>query len=211
MRLAYLLAAAVVGGGALAMIGIGDDPNPNVAVAADSAVDDAPPGSAMSGSDTSGSDLSGSDMSGSDMSGSDMSGGALPPGHPPIGDPLPPGHPPIDDGAPHAAVDAAPAPRAVEKAVGADAFTAAEIHAQAKQLDGRTVRLRGVVTKNTSGVLGRDWLHVQDASGEVVVTTERGAVVGTEVVVSGRLVADKDLGSGYRYDALIEDAVVEVR
>jgi len=72
----------------------------------------------------------------------------------------------------------------------------------------------GKVVKGTSGVLGRNWLHLRDGSGseatqdfDLIATTE--ATVQLDVVtIQGAVTVDKDLGSGYAYKVLIEDAKV---
>jgi hypothetical protein len=140
----------------------------------------------------------------------------LPPGHPPIDGveeaseamDLPAGHPPIGASAEE--------PGALSSPLNAkDALSIAAIFAQASRLEGKTVGLRVKVTKRTLNVLGRTWLHVQDGSGsaesgdhDLVVTTQAAPEVGEIVVLEGRVVTNKDLGSGYRYDVLLEDATV---
>jgi len=127
--------------------------------------------------------------------------GALPSGHPPV--PAGPG----SSAAPVAAGEVAPAG-------GPTGRTIAQIHAQAKELDGKQVRVRGVVTKQVKAVLGHNWLHLRDGStsdgpaADLVVTTKAEAALGQTVLAVGRVTADKDLGSGYRYDVLLEEAEV---
>jgi len=93
--------------------------------------------------------------------------------------------------------------------------TVAAVRRDAARLEGRAVQLRGEVTKATPRVLGRTWLHLRDGSasgdtGEIVVTTQDAAAVGDVVAVRGTVVRDRDFGSGYRYDVLVEDATVVV-
>ena len=131
------------------------------------------------------------------------SAGELPPGHPPISD-LPHGALPPDTGAPSTDV-------VVPRAKGG--VTVVEIHEKATELEGATVTLAGRVTKVTPAVLGKTWLHIQDGTGDaaaktndIVVTTQAVPTVGEVVMLRGRLVRNRDLGSGYRYDVLVEDA-----
>jgi hypothetical protein len=94
--------------------------------------------------------------------------------------------------------------------------TVAEIHADRAGLGGQRVKVRGQVVKSTPNVMGRNWLHIQDGSaegapGDLTVTTESGsAKVGDVVLVEGKVAVDRDLGSGYRYEVLVEDATVTV-
>lgn len=107
------------------------------------------------------------------------------------------------------AVAPAPARGSVERAGGATGKTIGEIAAQAAKLGGTSVRVRGKVTKRTDGVLGKTWLHVADGGDrDLVVTTADAVELGAVVLLEGRLATDRDLGSGYRYDFLLEDARV---
>ncbi|NLZ16363.1 MAG: DNA-binding protein [Desulfobulbaceae bacterium] len=104
----------------------------------------------------------------------------------------------------------------VDKAPGSDGYTVGEIFTQAKVLDGKTVRVRGQVVKNSRMIMGKNWLHLQDGSGDpakkqhdLVVTTLEDATEGDIVTVQGMVSANRDFGSGYTYPVLIENAKVE--
>ncbi len=104
----------------------------------------------------------------------------------------------------------------VDKASGKDSYSVGEIFGQARQLDGKTVRVRGKVMKNTRMVMGRNWLHLQDGTGDparqqhdLVVTSTEDVTEGDIVTVQGTVAADRDFGSGYHYPVLIENAKVE--
>jgi hypothetical protein len=94
--------------------------------------------------------------------------------------------------------------------------TVAEVHAERAQLAGQRVKVRGQVVKSTSGVMGRNWLHIQDGSaedahGDLTITTDSGGVkVGDVVLVEGTAAVDRDFGAGYRYEVLLEEATVKV-
>lgn len=95
----------------------------------------------------------------------------------------------------------------------ADGFTVAELYAQKASLTGKPVAVRGRVAKFTGGILGKNWIHVEDGSGaekDLTVTTDAVAKVGDTVVVRGVLGADRDFGAGYKYDIIIEDAAVTI-
>ena len=52
---------------------------------------------------------------------------------------------------------------------------------------------------------------LQDGTGEgatsdLMVTSQGQAAVGDMVVVKGKMALDKDLGAGYKYDVIVEDA-----
>lgn len=99
----------------------------------------------------------------------------------------------------------------VEKAAGG--YTVSEIYAQADKLAGKEVTLRGQVVKYSPGIMGKNWLHIQDGSGDdntsdLTVTTDGHAQVGDLVLVKGPLSVDKDFGAGYKYHVIVEGATV---
>lgn len=103
----------------------------------------------------------------------------------------------------------------IGKAPGAAAYTIAEIHQKGAALAGKTVFVRGRVVKAAMGIMGRNWLHLQDGSGQpkasdydLVVTTDEKAKVGETVTARGVVVVNQDFGAGYRYAVLIEKAVI---
>lgn len=101
----------------------------------------------------------------------------------------------------------------VEKAKGPDAYTVAEIHEKAAKLDGKKAVVKGKVVKVSSGILNRNWIHLQDGSGkasngshDLVVTSQDLPSVGDTITASGVVKKDKDFGSGYKYSVILEDA-----
>ncbi len=108
-----------------------------------------------------------------------------------------------------APVDVKPAKRAE----GANGKTVAEVIGQRTTLTGKPVRVRGTVVKVNTGILGRTYLHVRDGSGDpaaatndIVVTTEATPALGDTVLLEGTVVTDRDIGSGYKFPTMIEDA-----
>jgi hypothetical protein len=103
----------------------------------------------------------------------------------------------------------------VEKAAGADAYTVAEVYAKSKSLNKKTVSVKGKVVKVSQGIMGKNWVHIQDGSGSqqkgthnLVATTQDMAEMGDIVTVTGTFAKDKDFGAGYLYKAIVEDAKV---
>jgi hypothetical protein len=116
---------------------------------------------------------------------------AMPEGHPNTA--LPPGHP------------------------STSAESMAADTANKDSLAGESVSLRGKVVKYNANILGTNFLHIQDGSGDaadgsndLIVTTKTEVAFGDTVVASGSIVLDKDFGAGYSYPVLIEDATVTV-
>lgn len=92
--------------------------------------------------------------------------------------------------------------------------TVAEVFAEKEQLAGKQIVVRGKVVKTRDNIMGKNWLHVRDGTGAentndlTVTTADPSPMVGATVVVTGQLSRNKDLGLGYKYDVLIEDAKV---
>lgn len=93
--------------------------------------------------------------------------------------------------------------------------TVADVYAKKAALKGKMVEVRGVVTKYSGGIMGKNWLHIMDGSGaagsdDLSVTTKAEVKVGDRVLIKGKLNTAVDVGSGYFYDVLVEDATVKV-
>lgn len=93
--------------------------------------------------------------------------------------------------------------------------TVEEIVKNRADLAGKTVAVRGKVVKYNGGILGKNWLHIQDGSGaaadgtnDLAVTTDAQVSVGDVVVVRGPVSVDKDFGAGYAYEVIVENAEV---
>jgi hypothetical protein len=104
----------------------------------------------------------------------------------------------------------------VEKANGPTARTVAEVWAQKARLVGSTVTIRGMVVKYNDNIMGRNWIHLQDGSGDakqgthdITVTTRDAATRGQIVTVTGTVQANKDFGAGYAYPIIVENATIE--
>ena len=90
-------------------------------------------------------------------------------------------------------------------------MTIATIFAEHEQLEGQEVSLRAKVTKFSPNILGKNWITLQDGTGTepdnaLVVTTTEIAAIGDELIVKGRVKGNVDLGAGYNYKVLLEEA-----
>ena len=93
------------------------------------------------------------------------------------------------------------------------------MYAGKASLVGKPVVVRGKVVKVNQGILGRNWIHLQDGTGaaganDLLITTDAAAApatLGDVVVARGTLVADKDFGSGYKYALLVEGATLAAK
>ena len=94
--------------------------------------------------------------------------------------------------------------------------TVAALNQNKATLAGQTISAQGKVVKVNNGIMGRNFVHVQDGTGDatnnnLIVTSKQTASVGDQVTVSGVVVVNRDFGSGYAYPLLIEDASIAVK
>jgi hypothetical protein len=102
----------------------------------------------------------------------------------------------------------------VEKAKGENAYTIAELLVKKDGLQDKAVVVRGQVVKVSVAIMGRNWVHIKDGSGEggdnkLVVTTKDEPNVGDIVTASGVFHNNVDFGGGYQYAVIMENAVVK--
>jgi len=105
----------------------------------------------------------------------------------------------------------------VEKAPGENSYTVAEIFSNGADLNGKPVIVRGKVMKVSPKIMGRNWIHLQDGTGnpdenthDLVVTTTEDVDPDEDIItLEGVLAANKDFGAGYTYVVIIEDAQIK--
>lgn len=91
--------------------------------------------------------------------------------------------------------------------------TVAVLNKDKTALAGKTISAQGKVVKVNNGIMGRNFVHVQDGTGDasnnnLIVTSKDTANVGDSVSVTGLVVVNRDFGGGYSYPLLIEDAKI---
>ena len=103
----------------------------------------------------------------------------------------------------------------VEKSTAQNGYTVGELFEKAASLNKQKVTVKGQVVKVNPNIMGRNWIHIQDGTGDpaknthdLVVTSADIADKGAIISIEGILAADKDFGAGYRYDVIVEDAVL---
>lgn len=121
---------------------------------------------------------------------------------------LPAGHPPVEGSAQKEIV----VPK-MEKAAGG--YTIEELFNGKATLAGKKVTVRGKVVKFNAGIMKRNWIHIKDGTGkagtdDLTVTTNDVARLNDTVTITGTVRYDKDVGSGYFFPTMIEDASVKV-
>lgn len=121
---------------------------------------------------------------------------------------LPEGHKPINGSPAMAVTKKITLSKPVKRAEGG--YTIAEIITKKKELSGKTVKVRGEITKFNADIMKTNWIHIIDGSSkeDMIVITHDTAKTGQVAVIEGTIALDKDFGYGYKYKLLIEDAKV---
>ncbi len=80
-----------------------------------------------------------------------------------------------------------------------------------KKYEGKLVKITGKCIKVNPMIMGRNWVHIKDGSGDVdlTVTTMENVPLGAVVSLEGAIALDKDFGAGYRYAVIMEGAVLK--
>lgn len=96
-----------------------------------------------------------------------------------------------------------------------DGYTLEELIDYKKKLENKEVTLRAMVVKVSGNIMGNEWYHVQDGTGgdaslDLIITTKDKVNAGEIVLITGKLGLNRDFGSGYRYEMIIEEATLKV-
>jgi len=75
----------------------------------------------------------------------------------------------------------------------------------------KTVKIRGQVTKFNANIMGKNWVHIQDGTKDsenfdLTITTKEIVKVGDVIIFEGKITLNKNLGAGYFYDVIMEEA-----
>jgi len=87
-----------------------------------------------------------------------------------------------------------------------------ETFLKAKSLVGKQVKIRGKVTKVSHMIMKKNWVHIQDGTGDartndiVFTTPKETPKMGDIVTAEGTVAVDKDFGYGYFYPVIIEQS-----
>jgi len=92
-----------------------------------------------------------------------------------------------------------------------DGKTIAAIFAESDQLKEKVVSLNAKVIKINMGIMGKNWITLQDGTGTVpdnklLATSQEVVSPGDMVIVKGLVKTNIDLGYGYQYKVLLEEA-----
>jgi hypothetical protein len=89
--------------------------------------------------------------------------------------------------------------------------TIAELYAGKNSMQGKIVKVCGKVVKYSGGIMDRNWIHMQDGTKDngkfdLAISTKDSVKVGEIVTFEGKIAIDKNIGAGYIYEILMEDA-----
>ena len=92
-------------------------------------------------------------------------------------------------------------------------ITIEELFKNKEKYNYQTVRLKGEVTKYNPAIMDINWFHIQDGTAfnekyDLTATTEDEVNLGDIVTFEGKVILNKNFGSGYVYDVLIENATI---
>jgi len=93
----------------------------------------------------------------------------------------------------------------------AEGKTIADIFAESDQLKEQVVSLNAKVIKISRNVMGKNWITLQDGTGtepdnKLVTTSQAVVSPGDTLIVKGTVKTNVDLGRGYFYKVLLEEA-----
>jgi hypothetical protein len=96
-----------------------------------------------------------------------------------------------------------------------DGYTVEQIYNKKSSLEFKTIKVRGKVVKVNEGIMGTNWIHIQDGTGkdgthDLLITSNQSVKVGSIIVAEGKVVKDKDFGAGYFYDVLLENSKLAI-
>jgi hypothetical protein len=97
----------------------------------------------------------------------------------------------------------------VEKAKGG--ITIGELFKQKESFSGKVVRIKGKVIKYNEGIMGKNWIHLQDGTSfgeefDLAITSSEAVKSGDIVILEGKISLNKDFGSGYFFKVIMEEA-----
>lgn len=107
---------------------------------------------------------------------------------------------------------AEPVGEAVQVTHAQGAVKLSDLLAAPEKYKGKTVKVTGKCVKFNSGIMGRNWVHIQDGTAgnpDLTITTDETVEVGKVVTFEGVLALKKDFGAGYSYPVILEKAVLK--
>lgn len=94
-----------------------------------------------------------------------------------------------------------------------DGISIADLMKDKKLYEGKTVKIKGQVTRFNAKIMSKNWIHLQDGTEfqdafDLTFTSNATVKVGDTVVLEGIVSLDKDFGYGYFYNLIVENAIL---
>lgn len=92
-------------------------------------------------------------------------------------------------------------------------ITIAELVSGKQVYEGKTVRIRGQVTKFNTNIMDKNWIHLQDGTEhdgkfDLTITSDSSVETGQILTFEGIISLDKDFGFGYFYEIIMDEAKI---
>ncbi len=86
--------------------------------------------------------------------------------------------------------------------------TIAQLFSNLNSYNGKTVMVKGKVSKINTGIMGKNWIHIQDGTSsgnnfDLTITTNDFVNTGDIVTFEGKIATNKDFGYGYSYKLIM--------
>lgn len=99
----------------------------------------------------------------------------------------------------------------VKVEAGEGTIAISDLFSDPEAYEGRTIRVKGEVTKYNPSIMDRNWVHIQDGTDfegkyDLTATSIESFKEGSIVTLEGVLAVNKDFGYGYSYEILLEKA-----
>jgi len=94
-----------------------------------------------------------------------------------------------------------------------EGVTIADLFSKKAIYSGDTVKIKGKVTKFSSGIMDKNWIHLQDGTEyngkyDLTITTNDEVTLGDIITIEGKISLEKNFGFGYSYEVIMEDAKI---
>jgi hypothetical protein len=94
--------------------------------------------------------------------------------------------------------------------------TIGQLYANRDSYAGKTVLVKGQVTKVNRAIMDKNWVHLQDGTSDagsfdLTVTTTDDVKVGDLATFEGKITLNKDFGAGYSYEVIMEEAKLQAQ
>jgi len=106
------------------------------------------------------------------------------------------------------------AKKEIKMDVPAGCITIADLLASKEKYNGKTVRIKGQVTKYSPEIMDKNWIHIQDGTEsngkfDLTITSAAKVKTGDVLIFEGKIALNKDFGFGYLFEVLMEDGVAK--